>query len=141
MFLLTLLPYLSTVPPPHRSATADDAAPSAPAKRHTTRAIDCGAGVGRVTADVLLPLFDRVDLVEPVPTFLSAAAKAAPTWRGIADGDKGVRLWQKGLQDFDPAKPEGAFGEVFGAKDDWDPTQGYDVVWIQCAHLPSLRSA
>jgi hypothetical protein len=29
------------------------------------RALDCGAGIGRVTSTVLLPLFDLVDLVEP----------------------------------------------------------------------------
>ncbi len=31
-----------------------------------TRALDCGAGVGRVTQTVLMPLVDEVHLVEPV---------------------------------------------------------------------------
>lgn len=29
------------------------------------RALDCGAGIGRVTKYVLLPFFDVVDIVEP----------------------------------------------------------------------------
>ena len=29
------------------------------------RALDCGAGIGRVTKHVLLPRFDFIDIVEP----------------------------------------------------------------------------
>jgi len=29
------------------------------------RALDCGAGIGRVTKSVLLDRFDKIDLVEP----------------------------------------------------------------------------
>jgi protein N-terminal methyltransferase len=29
------------------------------------RALDCGAGIGRVTKYVLIPYFDAVDIVEP----------------------------------------------------------------------------
>jgi protein N-terminal methyltransferase len=29
------------------------------------RALDCGAGIGRVTKSVLLPRFAKVDLIEP----------------------------------------------------------------------------
>lgn len=29
------------------------------------RALDCGAGIGRVTKHVLLDKFDKIDLVEP----------------------------------------------------------------------------
>lgn len=34
---------------------------------------DCGAGIGRVTKNLLLPLFDTVDMVEQNPAFLQKA--------------------------------------------------------------------
>ena len=34
---------------------------------------DCGAGIGRVTKNLLLPLFDTVDMVEQNPDFLEKA--------------------------------------------------------------------
>lgn len=34
---------------------------------------DCGAGIGRVTKNLLLPLFDTVDMVEQNPDFLQKA--------------------------------------------------------------------
>ena len=34
---------------------------------------DCGAGIGRVTKNLLLPLFDTVDLVEQNPDFVEKA--------------------------------------------------------------------
>ncbi|EEB05493.1 methyltransferase implicated in translation, partial [Schizosaccharomyces japonicus yFS275] len=36
-------------------------------------AADCGAGIGRVTENVLLSFFQHVDLVEPIPKFLDTA--------------------------------------------------------------------
>ena len=38
-----------------------------------SRALDCGAGIGRVTRNLLLPLFDRVDLLEFNKKFLDEA--------------------------------------------------------------------
>ena len=35
--------------------------------------LDCGAGIGRVTKNLLLPLFDTVDMVEQNPDFLEKA--------------------------------------------------------------------
>ena len=35
--------------------------------------VDCGAGIGRVTKNLLLPLFDTVDMVEQNPEFLQTA--------------------------------------------------------------------
>lgn len=35
--------------------------------------LDCGAGIGRVTKNLLLPLFDTVDMVEQNPEFLEKA--------------------------------------------------------------------
>ena len=38
-------------------------------------ALDCGAGVGRVSKNLLLPMFAKVDLLEPVPKMLEQAKK------------------------------------------------------------------
>ena len=38
-----------------------------------SRALDCGAGIGRVSKRVLLPLFSEVDLVEQNQSFLEKA--------------------------------------------------------------------
>lgn len=35
--------------------------------------IDCGAGIGRVSKQLLLPIFTKVDLVEQNKIFLDAA--------------------------------------------------------------------
>ena len=37
------------------------------------RALDCGAGIGRISKRLLIPLFAQVDLVEQNPTFLEQA--------------------------------------------------------------------
>lgn len=119
MFLLTLKPSLSTIVPPHLQ--------SLPKRTHPAKALDLGAGIGRVTSDVLLPLFDHVDLVESSSHFLEKAQKASARWRGIADSSKGLRFYKAGLQYFDPASPSGLFGKA-GAE---DLAEGYDVIWLQ----------
>ncbi|GAA5978207.1 hypothetical protein JCM10908_004273 [Rhodotorula pacifica] len=123
LLILSLLPQLSTIPPPHRSSSS----PTTPATTRPSRpfrALDCGAGIGRVTSTVLLPLFDLVDLVEPVPSFVKQAKKNAlrggEGWRSLraeedeaaqAGGEKqagkrkAVRIWKAGLQHFDPRCP------------------------------------
>ena len=72
--LLSLLPCLSTFQNPLTPAT-----PSPPAHRLT--ALDVGAGIGRVTRNVLIPLFDDVVLLEPVDKFVKEA------WRSARDGE------------------------------------------------------
>lgn len=60
-------------------------------------ALDCGAGIGRVTKNLLLPLFDTVDLVEQNPDFVEKAKEYI--------GEKSDRVghfYCKGLQDFEP---------------------------------------
>ncbi|KAH9901420.1 AdoMet dependent proline di-methyltransferase-domain-containing protein [Cubamyces lactineus] len=126
-FLMYLLPELCTVP----SAIRPLHAPATPLSARRTRVLDVGAGVGRVTSDVLLHLFADVLLVEPVERFIAEAVRrgraserastsagananasiaedanpeAAP-WKGIADGSKSVTFVQATLQDFDPARP------------------------------------
>ena len=36
----------------------------------TLTVVDCGAGVGRITEQMLIYMFDEVDLAEPVTHFL-----------------------------------------------------------------------
>jgi protein N-terminal methyltransferase len=47
--------------------------------------LDVGAGIGRVTRHVLLPLFDDVVLLEPVTNFIDEACRAARAgeWRDL----------------------------------------------------------
>ncbi|EDR14319.1 uncharacterized protein LACBIDRAFT_182129 [Laccaria bicolor S238N-H82] len=96
LFLLDLYPDLSTVPSSRRSLTSSN-----PPTR--TRALDVGAGIGRVTADVLLYLVSDVVLLEPVDPFVQEALARArsstinsdlprghPSWPGIADQTKSI---------------------------------------------------
>eukprot|EP00347_Sterkiella_histriomuscorum_P023272 403335282 len=69
------------------------------------RALDCGAGIGRVTKSVLLDRFDFIDLVEPSQVQLDKA-------REYIGSDKVQNLYCKGLQEFE-----------FEHK--------YDVIWLQ----------
>ena len=140
------MPQLSTITPPHKTS------PPTP-RSNAYRALDCGAGIGRITSSVLLPLFPLVDLVEPVPSFLAAAKKHAAEgregWKLTKTAPPGgvvrqVRLWQAGLQYFDPARPavavEGGKVELVAKvgegdwpeeKEDWEGERGLDVCWIQ----------
>ena len=74
----------------------------------TKYALDCGAGIGRVSKRLLLPLFDKVDLVEQNPQFLEKAKK----YIGAAV-DRVGNFFPTGLQDFTPE------------------TSKYDVIWCQ----------
>lgn len=134
LFLLNLLPELSTVPSALRPLT--------PPPPRRTRALDVGAGIGRVTADVLLHLVSDVVLLEPVDNFIqealargraSVASEGPHPWRGLADGSTSVTFLRGTLQDFDPARPHHAemldrVGYEPGAT---DALSGFDVVWCQ----------
>lgn len=74
-----------------------------------TRALDCGAGIGRITKHLLLPMFDKVDMVEQNEQFVEKSKDYI-----------GPKLYQKvgtahavDLQDFAVSANE------------------YDVIWIQ----------
>ena len=41
-------------------------------------ALDCGAGIGRITKQTLLKNFTHVDLLEPAPTLLEEAKQQLP---------------------------------------------------------------
>eukprot|EP00899_Mesostigma_viride_P004955 jgi/Mesvir1/14460/Mv05172-RA.1 len=99
-----------------------------PGKRDRV-ALDCGAGIGRVTQQFLLHRFAEVDLVEPVAHFLKAAeaslrpqtdaespASAAATpgsKKAWPKGHRAVNFFCKPLQGFTPERGR------------------YDVIWIQ----------
>jgi len=74
----------------------------------TEKALDCGAGIGRVAKHLLLPLFDKVDLVEQNGDFLEAANLYLAGYK-----NKVGKLYSVGLQDFKPN------------------INSYDVVWFQ----------
>ena len=72
-------------------------------------ACECGAGIGRVTKGLLLPLgYARCDLVELSPRLLSEA----PAYIGDKDTHK-CRFFCQTLQTFEP------------------PPSSYDIIWIQ----------
>ncbi|KAJ7111575.1 DUF858-domain-containing protein [Mycena crocata] len=139
LFLLNLLPELSTVPGYLR--------PLVPPPSRRTRALDVGAGIGRVTADVLLHLVSDVVLLEPVDNFIqealtrgrasaNASTPSAPgqhPWKGIADKSTSVTFLRGTLQDFDPARPHHAamLDRVGYAPPETDAVSGFDVVWCQ----------
>ncbi|GAA5954368.1 hypothetical protein JCM3765_004437 [Sporobolomyces pararoseus] len=159
LLILSLMPYLSTIIPPHSSSTTP------PRPKRAFRALDCGAGIGRVTSTVLLPLFDSVDLVEPVPSFVKQAKKDAVAgkqgWKNLhprkdEDGEelqvKSARIWRAGLQHFNPLSPavpvptsstSNPSVELFASlgnsdfkfpnpESELDPTEeGYDLIMIQ----------
>ncbi|KAG6334832.1 hypothetical protein ID866_4254 [Astraeus odoratus] len=142
-FLLELLPELCTIP------GAMSTAPLSTSTRRY-RALDVGAGIGRVTKDVLLYLVQDVVLLEPVESFIEEALQQCKNsmqlgasrnengyttgWPGIADGSKSVTFVQSPLQDFDPARP-GNDTEVLGrvgfmpGEDDLESR--FDIVWCQ----------
>ncbi len=73
------------------------------------RAAECGAGIGRLTKGLLLPLgFKSVDVVETSARLLNSA----PGYIGLDDATK-CNFICKGLQDFDS-----------------DPDT-YDLIWVQ----------
>lgn len=140
LFLLHVLPELSTIPSAFTTTLSND-------KTSTrTRALDVGAGVGRVTCDVLLHLVSDVVLLEPVKPFIEEAiqrAKASsqstgkpPTksWKGLKNGTKSITFVQGPLQTFNPnqplqgTKPLGRLGYI---PTEDDANSGFDVVWCQ----------
>ncbi|GJE87164.1 AdoMet dependent proline di-methyltransferase-domain-containing protein [Phanerochaete sordida] len=142
-FLMHLRPDLCTVPSAVRPLSLGP-----PSSAHRTRAVDVGAGVGRVTADVLLHLVHDVVLLEPVEGFIAEAhrrgqASADGTlvedgvrsrWKGVADGSRSVTLVQGTLQAFDPCSPlrgTKLVGRVGYTTAQDDLESKFDVVWCQ----------
>lgn len=73
----------------------------------TTQALDCGAGIGRVSKYILIPQFEKVDLVEQDEKFINTARQ----FIGVNNAKLGS-LYKIGLQNYKPHKK-------------------YDVIWCQ----------
>ncbi|EGN96265.1 hypothetical protein SERLA73DRAFT_185919 [Serpula lacrymans var. lacrymans S7.3] len=146
-FLLSLRPDLCTVPSAIRPLSSPSSS-NPDTKR--IRALDVGAGIGRVTADVLLHLVSDVVLLEPVESFVKeawargqASTKTTPLnknskknirWKGIADESKSVTFFQGTLQVFnpvDPVKNTTLLGRVGYVPTSDDSDSAFDVVWCQ----------
>jgi protein N-terminal methyltransferase len=81
------------------------------------RGVDCGAGIGRVTAGFLSTVCEVVDVVEPVEKFASQVSK----------------------QDF---VGKGRLGEVYvTGLEKWTPEKEYDLIWAQwcLGHLTDVQ--
>lgn len=65
-------------------------------------AADCGAGVGRVTEQLLLDIFDEVDLLEPSKHLLATATERCTA--AAAAGHKLGNAFCMGLQQWTPAE-------------------------------------
>ena len=83
----------------------------------SSRALDCGAGIGRVTKDLLRMKFDSVDLVEPCDKLLLKAVEDLPNHRG--------GFYLSGLQSFDPLSPSSC---IAGKE---EVVHLYDCIWAQ----------
>jgi protein N-terminal methyltransferase len=134
------MPELSLVPSAIRPL-------SPPPLENRTRALDVGAGIGRVTSDVLLHLVSDVLLVEPVEKFIHEAwsrgkasaersTRTPPEWKGIADKSKSVTFLKGTLQSFDPLNPRNPeqiqyIGRVGYQPEVDDIDSGFDVIWCQ----------
>ncbi|CAB3408112.1 unnamed protein product [Caenorhabditis bovis] len=70
-------------------------------------ALDCGAGIGRITKHLLIPLYKKVDMVDVVEEFIAKSEEYIGSKNGV--GNKFV----EGLQTFEP------------------PLGRYDLIWIQ----------
>ncbi|KAJ8960969.1 hypothetical protein NQ318_020272 [Aromia moschata] len=71
-------------------------------------ALDCGAGIGRISKFLLTDLFDKVDLVEQNAAFLQQAKKYL-----VPKIEKVGEFYSVGLQNFQPE------------------ARKYDVIWVQ----------
>ena len=138
LLLLSLVPSLHTLPSPLTPSPS-------PRPKHRLTVLDVGAGIGRVTANVLLPLFEDVVLVEPVDKFIRQGYTNATNglWPHLSSGpvslgdddmsgastDRGKRVWflRGGLQDLDPARPQAKAVElgVVGKSAGGEPAEGF----------------
>lgn len=75
LFLLSLRPHFSTIPPPVKTKQSQQQQQHAQ-QTVPIRILDCGAGIGRVTKDVLLPFASHVDILESSAHFLDKAAES-----------------------------------------------------------------
>ena len=80
---------------------------SSTGNEHLRRAVDCGGGIGRVTAGFLSTICEIVDVVEPVEKFAQEAKVAKMSGRGAVGN-----VYVTGLES-------------------WQPEERYDLIWNQ----------
>ncbi|KAJ9126553.1 hypothetical protein QFC24_001581 [Naganishia onofrii] len=127
LFLLSLMPSLQLFSSP--LATTQDVMQA----RDRYVALDVGAGVGRVTAEVLLPLVDDVITIEPVKHFIETAKKESMTsWRFFKDRRK-TNLVSSLNSRCNTGKSNGSAVDSLGNAVTGDETGGKRVWFIQGA--------
>jgi len=145
LFLLSILPHLCTVPSalkplessvaPRRYRALDVGTAVLPSicRYYSYVWAYQGAGIGRVTKDVLLHLFFDVVLLEPVQPLIAEALATSRTWKGIKDSEKSVLFIKQSLQSFNPSDSitEDVVFAHAGAPIDPRQPYGYDVIWCQ----------
>lgn len=91
---------------PSSSSSLPVVLPAAAAIQETThetiRAVDCGAGIGRLTSSLLLNFADLVDLVEPCAPFCTQIRTSQLLSQARADQAIGT-VFECGLQHFEPS--------------------------------------
>ncbi|PWN43284.1 DUF858-domain-containing protein [Ceraceosorus guamensis] len=92
LFLLGVLPRLDKVRSSKEelNGTPESSLDRSATTEMRTRGLDTGAGVGRVSRDVLSRLLQHVDLVEPAENLLAEAVRTSPSWpalKAIASDD------------------------------------------------------
>nr|OQO24180.1 hypothetical protein B0A51_07818 [Rachicladosporium sp. CCFEE 5018] len=104
--------------------------PAAASKKKLTRALDCGAGIGRVTTGFLSKVAEVVDVVEPVKVLTDQ----------LTPGEGGVgRIFNLGLEDFPPSAAEEEVGPYDLIWNQWCVGQLPDATFISyLKRLPSL---
>ncbi|KAL1961091.1 hypothetical protein VTO42DRAFT_4979 [Malbranchea cinnamomea] len=81
--------------------------PSLPSTGKLPLGVDCGAGIGRVTAGFLSRVCEVVDIVEPVEAFAKV----------VREGDLNA---------------QGKIGDIYvTGLEKWEPSKKYDLIWNQ----------
>nr|OQO25061.1 hypothetical protein B0A51_07440 [Rachicladosporium sp. CCFEE 5018] len=103
---------------------------AAASRKKLTRALDCGAGTGRVTTGFLSKVAEVVDVVEPVKVLTDQ----------LTPGEGGVgRIFNLGLEDFPPSAAEDEVGPYDLIWNQWCVGQLPDATFISyLKRLPSL---
>ena len=73
-------------------------------KHRKLRCVDCGAGIGRVSRDLLVHFADTIDIVEPCRPLCEAVLASEDT-RSLQESGKLGNIHVCGIQDFDPTLP------------------------------------
>ena len=106
--------------------------PGRSGRKHGTLACDCGAGIGRVSKDLLLQYCEKVDIVEQCPKYTAAAPRHV--------GKENIRqIFTKGLQvkscqyiSLWHPSTLAAVSLACCAWQDFYPTPAtYDIIWVR----------